>query len=391
MKVAVIVVAAGSGTRLGRGVPKALVEVAGRTILEHSLRTVFTLPDRVQVIVVAPEAELDTVRTLAERVAGPLSSEVAVVAGGETRQLSVASGLEAVADGVESVLVHDAARAFTPVSVFTRVVDELSRSAAVIPVLPVVDTVKRVGSVEVTDAAVLGTVDRSVLARVQTPQGFHRPTLVAAYRDAVDDLTDDAGLVAAAGGSVRTVPGHEDAFKITTPWDLRHAELLIEDRAGATAADRTRTGIGIDVHAFDDESPLWLAGLHWPGERGLSGHSDGDPVSHAICDALLSAAGAGDLGSVFGTDDPRFASAHGEVFLAHTLALVAAAGWTVGNVSVQLIAARPKFAPRRAEAEALLSALLGAPVSVSATTSDGLGFTGRTEGIAAVATAVLRR
>jgi 2-C-methyl-D-erythritol 4-phosphate cytidylyltransferase/2-C-methyl-D-erythritol 2,4-cyclodiphosphate synthase len=154
----------------------------------------------------------------------------------------------------------------------------------------------------------------------------------------------------------------------------------------------TRTGVGIDAHAFaaaDEDEGLWLAGLAWPGERGLSGHSDGDVVVHAICDALLGAAGLGDLGSRFGTDDPELAGAHGDVFLSRTREILASAGFTVGNVSVQLIGNRPRFSPRKAEADALLSSILDAPVSVSATTTDGLGFAGRGEGLTAIATAIV--
>jgi 2-C-methyl-D-erythritol 4-phosphate cytidylyltransferase/2-C-methyl-D-erythritol 2,4-cyclodiphosphate synthase len=189
------------------------------------------------------------------------------------------------------------------------------------------------------------------------------------------------------------IAGDAIAFKITASSDLRRAELLLAEReprpSGAPDPAGTRIGTGLDVHAFDDSSPLWLAGLHWPGERGLSGHSDGDAVSHAICDALLSAAGLGDIGGIFGTADARFAGAHGEVFLRETLRLVTEAGFSVGNVSVQLVGNHPKLAPRRAEAQALLGGIVNAPVSLSATTTDALGFTGRGEGVAAIATALL--
>ena len=373
--VGVIIVAAGSGTRLERSHPKAFVPVAGRTILERAVRGV---PDVAQLVVVAPEAHLSEARDIVASAARVAT----VVPGGATRQASVAAGLGVLEAGIRIVLVHDAARALTPADVFDRVVTEVATTGhGVIPVLPVSDTIKRVDGV-----AVLETVDRSHLAAVQTPQGFRRDKLERAYALADRDHTDDAGLVALAGGTVVTVPGDPLAFKITTPADLRRAEHELGESMDGTVQ---RTGVGIDVHAYDAAEPLWLGGLYWPDEVGLSGHSDGDAMSHAICDALLSAAGLGDIGSRFGTSDPRFAGAHGDVFLRETVSLVSGAGFTISNVAVQLIANTPRLGARRMELEARLTELVGAPVSVSATTSDGLGFTGKGEGVAAIATALV--
>ena len=371
---ALIIVAAGSGTRLDAGAPKAFVDVAGRPILAVALASLADAAEPLDIVIVAPQSHLDAARAIAP--------DATVVAGGATRQQSVAAGLAVLAPGIRTVLVHDAARALATGALVDRVVAAVrDHGHGIIPVLPVADTLKRIDGVRV-----LETVDRSTLVHVQTPQGFPREALVAAYATANDDHTDDAALFARAGGTVDTVDGQARAFKITTPADLARAELELGQTMSAF-----RTGVGMDVHAYDPAEPLWLGGLYWPDEVGLSGHSDGDAMSHAICDALLSAAGLGDIGSRFGTSDPRFAGAHGEVFLRETVALVEGAGFQVGNVSVQLIANGPRLGARRMELESHLSGLIGAPVSVAATTSDGLGFTGKGEGVAVIATALVQQ
>jgi len=388
-RLGVVVVAAGSGTRLGAGIPKALVEVGGATLLARSLSAVLGLEEEAHVVVVAPDTHLAGTTAVVDAVAGTARGSVAVVVGGATRQGSVRAGLAALAGSVDTVLVHDAARALTPTALFAAVAHAVRAEAAgVVPGLPVTDTVKRVDPA----GECLGTVDRSDLVGVQTPQGFPRAALDVAYARAAAEHTDDAALFQASGGRVRVIPGDALAFKVTTAWDLRRAEELVARDAGAgSAASRLRSGIGTDVHAVDATQPLWLAGLHWPGEAGLAGHSDGDAVSHAMCDALLSAAGLGDIGGIFGTDDPELDGAHGEVFLRRTAELVRGAGYRVVNVAVQVMAVRPKLSPRRAEAERILSAAVGAPVSLAGTTTDGLGFTGRGDGVAAVATALVER
>lgn len=385
---AIIVVAAGSGTRLGAGAPKALVDIDGRTVLRHALDGVFAAAP-MQVVVVAPagfeQAAADALLD-ADRDRGRRAS---VVVGGETRQESVAAGLAALHPEIEVVLVHDAARALTPASQIDAVAGAVTSEVGVIPALPVVDTLKQVSGGEV-----VGPVDRSLLAAAQTPQGFPRQPLLAAYERAAragDEHTDDAALFAAAGGTVRSIPGSERAFKITTPADLERARMLV---GGPTpvAPVLPRIGVGTDVHAFGGDGNLWLAGLEWPGEQPLSGHSDGDAVAHAMVDALLGAAGLGDIGQHFGTARPEYAGAHADFFLARTAAMLAEAGFAIGNVSVQFHGNRPRFSARRAEAERVLSSALGgATVTVSATTTDGLGFPGRGEGISVTAVALVHR
>ena len=393
---AIIVVAAGSGARLDAGAPKAFVGIDTHSILRHALDGIFAAAPA-QVIVVAPAGYEGDAETEMRAAAGDRIDLGRVVTGGDTRQQSVAAGLEALWGDVARVLVHDAARALTPPEVIDAVAAAVDGEVGIIPTLPVVDTVKRVDG-----DVVVAPVDRSELAAAQTPQGFPRALLEAAYGAALasgTEFTDDAALYAAAGHRVRRIAGSARGFKITTPADLERARLLLAvvdpspeapAPAAASAAAGPRVGIGTDVHAFGGEGSLWLAGLEWPEEPALSGHSDGDAVAHAIVDALLGAAGLGDIGEHFGTAHPEYAGAHAEVFLARTRELLAGAGYVIGNVSAQFQGNRPRFSRRRAEAERALSAALGgAPVSVTATTTDGLGFTGRGEGIAVTAVAMI--
>lgn len=386
---AIIVVAAGSGSRLGARAPKAFVGVDSRPILRHALDRVFAA-EPAQVVVVAPAGYEGDAETELLAAAGDRAELCRVVTGGETRQRSVAAGLGALWGDVTTVLVHDAARALTPPEQIDRVAAAVTPRTGVIPVLPVVDTLKRIDGDEV-----VAGVDRAELAAAQTPQGFPRLLLEAAYATAIAagrEYTDDAALFAAAGHAVRRIAGSERAFKITTPDDLQRARDLLASgrRAPAAGPAIPRVGVGTDVHAFGGDGSLWLAGLEWPGEPALAGHSDGDAVAHAVVDALLAAAGLGDIGEHFGTAHPEYAGAHADVFLARTAELIADAGYTIGNVSVQLQSTRPRFSPRRDEAEAALSAALGgASVSVSATTTDGLGFPGRGEGVAVTAVALV--
>lgn len=367
---AVVLVAGGLGLRLGAGKPKALVEFAGQTILEHSLVGASRARGLKQIIVAAPAEHLVEVSQLVAASVGDV--DFTVVAGGATRQQSIANALEFV--DAEIVLVHDAARALAPASLFDRVADSVRETGVgTVPALEVVDTIKRVEGDLVRE-----TVDRNTLRRAQTPQGFAASALIAAYSQATEDFTDDAALMQSVGAPIRFVEGDQDAYKITTPADLETP---------------TRTGIGTDTHRFTDDSskPLYLGTITWEGERGLDGHSDGDALSHAIVDALLSAAGLGDIGSNFGVDRPEFSGANGSVFLVETLRLIGESGWQVGNVSAQIIGNRPKVGPHRARVESVLTNLLGAPVTISATTTDGLGFLGNTEGVAVVASALIKK
>jgi 2-C-methyl-D-erythritol 4-phosphate cytidylyltransferase / 2-C-methyl-D-erythritol 2,4-cyclodiphosphate synthase len=374
--IAVVIPAGGSGERLGAKLPKALVQLAGITLIERAVAQM--APIASQIIVAAPAHYLTEFTDL-------LGDGITVVAGGTTRSESVKAALAVVDPKSEYVLVHDAARALAPTSLATRVIEELvSGAEAVVPALEVVDTIKVVS----TDGFVTATPDRSTLRSIQTPQGFSYAKLVEAHQSALS-YTDDAVAIEAIGVQVKVVAGEANALKITTANDLLIAtQLALPSHNLATI----KVGIGTDAHAFsyDSMKKLALACLEWPEVAGLEGHSDGDVAAHAICDALLSAAELGDLGSNFGTSRLEYAGASGEKLLQETLALVKNAGFEINNVAVQIVGNRPKIGPRRAEAIAALSAALGgASVSVSATTTDGLGFTGEGRGLSAIATALL--
>jgi 2-C-methyl-D-erythritol 4-phosphate cytidylyltransferase/2-C-methyl-D-erythritol 2,4-cyclodiphosphate synthase len=378
--VAVVLLAAGRGERLGAKEPKAFVGLAGKSLLEHSIYRALATTNLRQLIIAVPESHLEKTLELENQLSNE-SVDIRVVVGGQTRQESVSEALSALSGGIEVVLIHDSARALTSTDLFNRVADAVfENQIGVIPALQVADTIKKYkGDV------VLETIERSNLVRAQTPQGFLASVLVAAHVKADKEFTDDAALVQSMGGTVMMITGEEQAMKITTAEDFSRAQGYLLANA--------RTGIGSDAHRYSDDKnkTLFLGCLAWPGESALEGHSDGDVIAHAIVDSLLSAAALGDIGSNFGVDKQEYAGASGEVFLRGTLELLDGAGFEPVNVSVQLIGNKPKLSPRRLELEAHLGAIIGAPVSVSATTTDGMGFLGSDEGLAAVATSLVRK
>ena len=374
-KTAAIIAGAGSGHRLGAELPKALVKLLDKTLVEHAVAALAPVAELI--IVTAPSGFEDKFKEL-------LGDQVTVITGGVLRSDSIRIALEKIPANYEYVLVHDAARAIASTDLAKNIVAQLVKGEqAVIPALDVVDTIKEVD----TSGYVRNTPDRSTLRAIQTPQGFVKSVLAHAHASA-EDATDDAALVEAFGVKVKVIAGEERALKITTKSDLARATRILLPNS----EKEIRVGIGTDAHAFSKDSSrkLWLAGLLWDGEVGVDGHSDGDVAAHAICDALLSAANLGDLGSNFGVSEPNYAGASGATLLTETLTKVNRAGFEIQNVAVQIVGNRPKIGPRRSEAiSALSKALNNSVVSVSATSTDGLGFTGEGKGLSAIATALI--
>ncbi|WP_395676449.1 bifunctional 2-C-methyl-D-erythritol 4-phosphate cytidylyltransferase/2-C-methyl-D-erythritol 2,4-cyclodiphosphate synthase [Inquilinus sp.] len=374
---AAVIVAAGTGERFGGSLPKQYRPLAGSSVLRRSVEA-FRATGRFADIVVVIR---DEHRALYDAAAAGLGLPDPV-AGGATRQDSVRAALEWLeARAPDRVLVHDAARPLVDRATIDRVLDALDEAEAAIAAVPVVDTIKRAEAGIAT-----GTVDRSGLWQAQTPQGFRFPALLAAHRAAAGEaLTDDAAVAERQGIAVRLVEGHVDNFKITTEADLTRAERLL---GGADI----RTGTGFDVHRLIPGDAVILCGIRIPHGFKLEGHSDADVGLHALTDALLGAIGAGDIGQHFPPSDERWRGADSAAFLAHAGELVRARG-TILNVDVTLLCERPKVGPHRATMVARIAEILGIDaerVSVKATTTERLGFTGREEGIAAQASASVR-
>ncbi len=385
---AALIVAAGRGERFAHEVPKQYLPLAGAPVLRHSAATFTANPDIGPVRVVIHQ---DDRERYAEAVAG--LDLLAPVTGGATRRESVRLGLESLAElAPDRVLIHDAARPFVDAATIARVIAALEHAPGATAAVPLSDTLKRGDGGHITE-----TVPRQGLWRAQTPQAFRFADILAAHRafaagDPGAEPTDDAAIAEGAGLTVSLVAGSEENFKLTTPEDLKRAEMLL----GAAKAD-VRTGLGFDVHGFgastEGQQHLMLCGVKVSHDATLIGHSDADVGLHALTDALLGAIGAGDIGEHFSPDDAKWQGADSAVFLRHAAGLIADRGGEINHVDITLVCERPKIGPHRADMRARIAGLLGLAadrVSVKATTTDGLGFLGRGEGIAAQAVATVR-
>lgn len=380
MTVAALIVAAGRGTRAGPGAPKQYRLLAGESVLRRTLRAFARHPGiDVVLAVIHPDD-----RQAYDEAAIGLPKLLAPCMGGPTRQSSVLLGLETLAAANPArVLIHDGARPLVSPVIISRSIEALGDHAGALVALPVTDTIRRAAGGLAGE-----TVPRDGLWRAQTPQAFHFPAILAAHRQAAGgEMTDDVAVAAAAGIEVAMIEGDEANMKITSADDLSRAERLLE----ATA--EYRTGTGYDVHRFGEGDHVMLCGVRVPHTHGLVGHSDADAGLHALTDAILGAIGEGDIGRHFPPSDPQWKGASSDRFLAHAAELAARAGARIVNVDVTFICERPKIGPWREAMRERLSEILRidiSRISIKATTTEGLGFTGRSEGLAAQALANLR-
>ncbi len=375
MNVAALIVAAGKGERAGGGLPKQFVRVGGVALVARCVDAFVAHPaiTEVHVVIGAGQEAL-----LEEALAG--RTVTTVVIGGAERRDSVKAGLAALS-GVDIVLIHDAARPFLPAAVIDRLLSALETADGAVPALPVVDTLALAGE------ALGDVVDRSKLIRVQTPQAFSYPAIMTSHQRWKGGIaTDDAQMARAAGCRVAAVEGDRMLDKITHPADFAAAEARL---AGQMIS---RTGIGFDVHRLEAGPALWLCGVEIPHDKGLAGHSDADVALHALTDALLGAIAAGDIGDHFPPSDARWRGAPSHHFLTFARDLIVSTGGSISHVDLTIMCEAPKIAPHRAAMRGRIASLLGLPlsrVSVKATTTERLGFTGRGEGIAAQAIATV--
>nr|WP_294510724.1 bifunctional 2-C-methyl-D-erythritol 4-phosphate cytidylyltransferase/2-C-methyl-D-erythritol 2,4-cyclodiphosphate synthase [uncultured Rhodopila sp.] len=369
MKIAAILVAAGSGSRFGADMPKQFLMLAGKPVIRHAAESLAAYASPLQ-----PVGEAEPIFRALDGVTGVL----AAVPGGATRQDSVRAGLEALEPfQPDIVLVHDAARPFIPEGTVPALLAALRDSPGAIPAAPVADTLKRVLRGVITE-----TVSRDGLFRAQTPQAFRFATLLAAHRSGLIGATDDASLLEAAGLSVAVVPGSDDNIKLTYPDDLVRLERIM------AVSSVPRVGTGFDVHVFEAGRPLVLCGVSVPHDKGLAGHSDADVGIHALCDAIYGALAEGDIGRHFPPSEANWKNADSARFLTHAAGRIAARGGRLANADITLICERPKITPHAPAMIERLASLLGVEagrISVKATTTERLGFTGRGEGIAAQA------
>jgi 2-C-methyl-D-erythritol 4-phosphate cytidylyltransferase/2-C-methyl-D-erythritol 2,4-cyclodiphosphate synthase len=379
-----IIVAAGKGERAGGGIPKQFRPLAGRSVLARAVEAFARHPGIDSAVLVLGDGQQQAAVSALSGGASPSFALPDFVTGGATRRLSVRAGLEHIAarGGADRVLIHDAARPLLPAVVIDRLLAALDSAAGAVPVLPVVDTLAR------GEGALGAIVDRRALNRVQTPQAFAFPAILAVHQawTAPDEPTDDAQMLRAAGHPVALVAGDRALEKLTMAEDFAVAEAQI------AAMSLPRTGMGYDVHRLAAGEELWLCGVQVPHDKGLAGHSDADVALHALVDALLGALADGDIGSHFPPSDPQWRGAASSRFVEYARDLVAQRGGRIVHADVTIICEAPKIGPHREAMRARLADLLGIPVarvSVKATTTERLGFAGRGEGIAAQAVATI--